>query len=112
MSLNAESILNKYVPKSEKFNGHPMDAEEKQEWRMIFESIVEHILEDMEIVNIKSELKEPRVLTSVETEVTGHCTGVGSGVGTCYGNGVGAGDGEVIDPRSIEQINNGRGLVR
>lgn len=112
MSLDPEKILNKYIVRSEKFNDYTMDEEERQEWKFVFESIVEHILEDMEIVNVKSELKEPQVLTSVETDVQGQCYGAGTGVGTCIGRGVGSGDGEVVHPDTVEQINNGKGLVR
>lgn len=111
MALDPETILNKYIERSEKFNNYSMDEDERHEWRLVFSSIIEHILEDMEIVNIKSELKETQVLTSVETVVNGTCYG-GTGVGSCFGSGIGSGDGEVVHPDTVQQINDGKGLVR
>jgi GTP cyclohydrolase II len=91
MALSVEKILNKYVKKSEELNKTVMTEEEKADWKLLFESIIEHILEDLEIVNIQSMLSEPKVLVSVDD---------------------GVGDGAVINPDSIYQINSGRGLIK
>jgi hypothetical protein len=85
-----------------------MDEQQKAMWEGITEALVNHIIQNLEIIGVESELVDPSVNTSVETEVTVNCPDDG---GTCSGTGEGSGEGEVTEPKSL-QSNPGVGLVR